>query len=185
MRKIIILSVIFISLFIATAFAQASIKAEVDKTTVTTDDIITYKLIVTSSEKNIPTPQLPKFTGFKVISSAQSSTVSFTPPLRAGAGFTKGNVKAIVVYAFILAPTDIGKFKIEPSAVKIKNETFSTASFEIEVNPVRNTKPLNKENKISNGVKQGKARPKAEPEQKPLMPEETQPETEEQPQITL
>ncbi|MDP2938007.1 MAG: BatD family protein [Candidatus Omnitrophota bacterium] len=156
MKKIIILSVIFTSLFIATAFAQASIKAEVDKTIVTTDDAITYKLIITSSEKNIPTPQLPKFTGFRVISSAQSSTVSFT----------KGNIKTIFVYAFILAPTDIGKFKIEPSEVKIKNETFSTASFEIE-------------------VKQGKVKPKAEPEQEPSIPEETQPETEEQPQITL
>jgi len=175
MKKIIILSVIFTSLFIATSFAQTSIKAEVDKTIVTTDDTITYKLIITSSEKNIPTPQLPKFTGFRVISSAQSSTVSFT----------KGNIKTIFVYAFILAPTDIGKFKIEPSEIKIKNETFSTASFEIEVNPVRNTKPLNKENKISNGVKQGKAKPKAEPEQEPSIPEETQPETEKPPQITL
>ncbi len=156
MKKIIILSVIFTSLFIATAFAQASIKAEVDKTIVTTDDTITYKLIITSSEKNIPTPQLPKFTGFRVISSAQSSTVSLT----------KGNIKTIFVYAFILVPTDIGKFKIEPSEIKIKNETFSSVSFEIE-------------------VKQGKANPKAEFEQELSIPEETQPEIEKLPQITL
>ena len=156
MKKIIILSVIFTSLFIAKAFAQASIKAEVDKTTVTSDDIITYKLIITSSEKNIPKPQLPKFTGFKIISSAQSSTVSFI----------KGDVKTIVVYAFVLIPTDKGTFKIEPSSIKIKNETYSTGTLEIE-------------------VKQGKVKPKAEPEQKPPQPEETQPETEEQPQITL
>ena len=148
--------VIFMSLFITEAFAQTSIKAEVDKTTVTTDDTITYKLIITSSEKNIPEPQLPKFTGFKIISSAQSSTVSFI----------KGNVKTIVVYAFILVPTDIGKFKVEPSSIKIKNETYSTGTLEIE-------------------VKQGKVKPKAEPGQKPPIPEETQPETEEQPQITL
>jgi len=156
MEKVIILLVIFMSLFIAEAFAQTSIKAEVDKTIVTTDDIITYKLIITSSEKNIPKPQLPKFTGFKIISSAQSSTVSFI----------KGNVKTIVVYAFVLIPTDKGTFKIEPSSIKIKNETFSTGSFEIE-------------------VQQGKPKPKGEPEQKPPQPEETQPETEEQPQITL
>ena len=156
MKKVIILLVIFMSLFIAEAFAQTSIKAEVDKTIVTTDDIITYKLIITSSEENIPKPQLPNFTGFKIISSAQSSTVSFT----------KGNVKTIVVYAFVLIPTDKGTFKIEPSSIKIKNETYSTGTLEIE-------------------VKQGKVKPKAEPEQKPPQPEETQPETEEQPQITL
>lgn len=155
MKKIIILSVIFTSLFIATAFGQTSIKAEVDKTITTTDDVVTYKLIVTSSEKDIPQPQLPKFTGFKAISQAQSSTLSFT----------QGNVKTIVAYAFILAPTDIGKFKIEPGAIKIKNETFSTGIFEIE-------------------VKQGK--PKLEPEEKPPIPEKTPPEeTEELPQITL
>jgi len=156
MKKIIILWVIFTSLFIAEAFAQTSIKAEVDKTIATTDDIITYKLIITSSEENIPKPQLPKFRGFKIISSAQSSTVSFI----------KGNVKTIVVYAFVLVPTDIGKFKIEPSSIKIKNETYSTGTIEIE-------------------VKQGKVKPKAQPQQKLPLPEETQPETEEQPQISL
>ena len=165
MKKLIILSVIFTSLFIAEAFAQTSIKAEVDKTIVTTDDAITYKLIITSSEKNIPKPQLPKFTGFKIISSAQSSTVSFTPPLRAGAGC---NVKTIVVYAFVLVPTDKGTLKIEPSSIKIKNETYSTATLEIE-------------------VEQGKLKPKpkTEPGQRPSIPEETQPETEQPPQITL
>ena len=94
--------------------------------------------------------------GFKIISSAQSSTVSFI----------KGNLKTIFVYAFVLAPTDKGTFKIEPSSIKIKNETYSTGTLEIE-------------------VKQGKVKPKAEPEQEPSIPEETQPETEEQPQISL
>lgn len=155
MKRIIILSLIFTNLFIAGAFAQTTIKAEVDKTSITTDEVLTYKLIITSLEKSVPTPQLPKFIGFKAISSTQSSSVTFT----------KGSVKTIVVYAFVLAPTDTGKLKIEPSS--IKNETFSTEPFEIE-------------------VKQGKAKPKAEPEKKPPVPEGTQPEeTEESPQITL
>jgi hypothetical protein len=156
MKKVIILSVIFTSLFIAEAFAQTSIKAEVDKAIVTTDDAITYKLIITSSEKSIPKPQLSKFTGFKIISSAQSSTVSFT----------KGNVKTIAVYAFVLVPADKGTLKIEPSSIKIKNETYSTATLEIE-------------------VKQGKLKPKTELGQRPSMSEETQPETEQPPQIIL
>jgi len=157
MKRIIILSLIFTNLFIAGVFAQTTIKAEVDKTSITTDEVLTYKLIITSLEKSVPTPQLPKFIGFKAISSTQSSSVTFT----------KGSVKTIVVYAFVLAPTDTGKFRIEPYSIKIKNETFSTEPFEIE-------------------VKQGKAKPKAEPEKKPPVPEGTQPEeTEESPQITL
>jgi len=156
MKIKIILALIFTSLFIAQAFAQTSIKAEVDKTSVTTDDLITYKLIITSAEKNIPKPQLPKFTGFQIISSAQSSTVSFI----------KSEVKTIVVYAFILLPTGTGKFEIEPSTIKIKNETYATPILEIE-------------------VQQAKPKPKAEPRQKPPLPKETQPETEAEPQITL
>jgi len=157
LKKVITLSLFFISLFASAAFAQTSIKAELDKTSLTSEEILTYKLIVTSLEKNIPTPQLPEFTGFKVISSAQSSSITFT----------KGSVKTVVVYAFVLAPTDIGKFKIGPGTIKIENETFSTGDFIIE-------------------VKQGKAKPKVEPKEKPPLPEETQPEeTEESPQITL
>jgi len=136
---------------------------EVDKTIVTTDDAITYQLIITSSEENIPKPQLPKFTGFKIISSALVTTVSFTPPLSRGAGC---NVKTIAVYAFVLVPTDIGRLRIEPSSIKIKNETYSTGTLEIE-------------------VKQAKLKPKTEPGQRPSIPEETQPEIEQPPQITL
>ncbi len=156
MKRIIILSLIFTNVFIAGAFAQTTIKAEVDKTSITTDEVLTYKLIITSLEKSVPTPQLPKFTGFKEISSAQSSSVTFT----------KGNMKTKVVYAFVLVPNDTGKFKIEPCSIEIRNETFSTADFEIE-------------------VKQGKPKPKAGPQQGPPLPEETQPEETEQPQITL
>ncbi len=156
MKKIIILLGIFASLFIATAFAQTSIKAEVDKMSLTTDEALTYKLTITSFEKDIPTPQLPKFTGFDAISSAQSSAMTFT----------KGGVKSIVTYAFVLVPTGIGKFKIEPSQIKTKNKTFSSGDFEIE-------------------VKQGKGSLQAQPQQKTPIPEETPPETEESPQITL
>lgn len=155
MKKILILSTVFIFLCMATASAQTSLKAEVDKTSLSIDEALTYKLTITSLEKNIPTPQLPKFTGLKVIASTQSSSMVFS----------KGSVKSVVVYVFVLAPTQTGKFKIEPSTIKIKNEAFSTGDFEIH-------------------VKQGRLKPRAEPRQK-TPPEKTQPEETEQPQIIL
>ena len=79
--------------------------------------------------------------------------------------FVKNNIQRNLVYIFILAPLNIGKFKIEPSVIKIGNKTYSTDTFEIEV--------------IS-----GKARPKTPLEQRPSQPEKIQPESEE-PQITL
>jgi hypothetical protein len=157
MKKIIILSVIFACLFIKSTFAQATIKAEVDKTSLTTDEVITYKLIITSQEKNIPDSQLPKFTGFKIISSAQSSSVTFV----------KGSMKTIAVYALVLLPVDSGKLKIEPASIKINNETFSTDAFIVE-------------------VRKGNAEPKAGLKEKPSLPQETQPqETDELPQVSL
>lgn len=155
MKKTGILSLLFISLFTAAAFGETSIKAEVDKTSLTADDSFTYKLTITSSEENMPAPALSKFTGFKILSSAQSSTMSVI----------KNNIKTIIAYTFILAPANIGRFNIEASTIKIKKETYSTPAFVIEVKP-------------------GKTRPKAKPKEKPLLPEEIQPETEE-PQITL
>lgn len=156
MKRIIIFTGFFIFLFHATAFAQdLSIKAEVDKVSLTTDETLTYKITVNLPEKKIPILEMPKFKGFNIISSVQSSTASWV----------KGGMKKVIVYAYILVPVDIGKFKIEPAIIKIKNTTYSTDAFEIE-------------------VKQGKAKPKTPSQEKPLLPEEIQSESE-QPQITL
>lgn len=146
-----ILATILLILFLPTGvFAQDfSIKAEVDKIKITTDDSITYKLIITSSAKKIPRPTLPKFEGFRGISNAQSSTISFV----------KGGVRGILVYAYILVPKDIGKFKIEPSQIKLEGKTYSSEAFEIE-------------------VIQGKAKPQIPPQEKPLLPKETPGESE-------
>ena len=155
MRNSIGIAVTFIFLFISMAFAEISIKAEVGKTSITTDETLTYKLIITSTEKQVPQPEVPKFEGFNVVSQAQSSTFSYL----------KTGPKTILVFAFILTPTDIGKFKIEPSSIALEGKTYATDTFEIEVTP-------------------DKARPKTPLEQRPSQPEKIQPESEE-PQITL
>lgn len=153
--KLIISTLLLIFFSAANAFAEISIKAEVDKTSITTDESLIYKVIITSTENEAPQPQTPDFTGFNVLSQAQSSTFSYL----------KTGPKTILVLAFILVPNDIGKFKIEPSVIKLKGKTYSTDSFEIEVT-------------------QGKAKPQAPPEEKPTLPEESQPESD-QPKITL
>lgn len=157
MNRSIILSAIFSCLFINTVFAQTSIKAEIDKTSLTTDEVLAYKLIITSLDREIPSPQLPKFTGFKIISSAQSSSVTFIG----------GTMKTIVVYTFVLAPADSGKLKIEQAYIVINKEKFSTGAFEIE-------------------VKKGSASPNAAAENNSAAPEGAQPqESEEMPQVIL
>ncbi len=156
MRNKVIITIFFVFLFITTAFAQDfSIKAEVDKTSLAIGETLNYKITINYMGKEQLKPQIPKFDGFRVISSMQSSNMSFV----------KNNIQRNIVYIFILVPLDIGKFKIEPSVIKIGNKTYSTDTFEIEITP-------------------GKARPKTPLEQRPSQPEKIQPESEE-PQITL
>jgi hypothetical protein len=155
MKKTLFVTIFFVFLFIALAFAEISIKAEVDKVSVATDEAITYKLTIVSSEKKIPYPKIAQFTGFKVISHSQSSTFSFV----------KNNAKTIIVYKFMLLPVEIGKLKIEPSLIKIKDKTYFTESFAIE-------------------VRKGKAGPGLSPPSKPSSPKKPLPASQ-QPQVTL
>ena len=121
--RFIIPALSFVLFFAASACAQISIKAEVNNTSITTNDNLTYKLVITSAEKNIPSPQMPKFEGFDVLSQAQSSTLSLAA----------SNIKTTLTFTYILAPKEKGKFKIEPAIIKLKDEVFSSVAFEIEV----------------------------------------------------
>jgi hypothetical protein len=108
------------------AHAQATaIKAEVDKTSLTADESLAYKLTVTSLAKNVPGPQPPKFDNFYIVSQAQASTISIE----------KGKLRSTLNYTYILIPKEAGKFKIEPSRIKIDGKVFSSEGFEIEVKP--------------------------------------------------
>lgn len=153
--KVIGIIVFFIFLFISMASAEISLKAEVDKASISTDETLTYKLIITSPEKKIPQPQIPKFEGFSVISQAQTSEISLG----------KGESKTFMVYVFILVPNGTGKFKIEPGSIALEGKTYATDTFEIEVT-------------------QGKTKPQVPLGPESPLPKRTQPQTE-QPQITL
>jgi len=117
--------------FVSPVLAEIEMKAQVDKNNLTADELLTYKLVITSDEKNIPRVQLPKFEGFNIASQAQSSTVSFA----------KSNIKKIIVFAFILRPNEVGEFKIGPSQINFEGKTYKTEVFKIKIIQGK-TKPL-------------------------------------------
>lgn len=125
------------------AFADTSIKAEIDKTSLTTGEALTYKVTIESSEKNIPRPELPKFNGFIIVSQSQSSSFSFAGD----------KIKSELSYIYILTPTDAGTFKIEPSVIKLGDKSYPSEEFEIQ-------------------VKQGKSAPQKKPENRAPLPED-------------
>jgi hypothetical protein len=105
------------------SFAGTAIEARVDKTAVTTDDVITYTVSVTSSEKVIPDPQLPDFAHFAVISQEQSSSFSFGT----------GGVASKSAFIYYLAPRQPGSFVIAAAQIKIKDKVIMSDAFTIEV----------------------------------------------------
>jgi hypothetical protein len=164
MRLIFVILPILLILPAATnVFAQTSIRAELDKMSLTTDEALTYKLIIISSERELPQPQVADFKDFALISQAQSSTFSFV----------KGTARTILVYAFILAPTKTGKFQIGTSFIKLKQKTLSTEVFEVEVKDGKSKLKPQKKSPI----------PEKEPQEPSL--EKKPPESEEMPQYII
>ena len=145
MKRVLFLFLVCGLLFISPAVAEVSLRAQVEKKNITTDDYLTYKLTVSSAQRNIPTPKTPVFKGFNILSQAQSSTVVFG----------KGEIKTLLVYTYILVPLEPGKFKIEPSTITVKDKTYTCEEIEIEVTQ---TKPA---------PRQPEEQPKSIPQKRP------------------
>ena len=120
------LAVAAVFLFTGSGFGKdLAFKAEVDKVKLAATEVLTYKLTVDSTLKDIPKPSFPDFSGFNVISEANTSHISVS-------GGTK-NVS--LGYVFMLRPTEAGTFTIKPAELKIGDKIYSSAEFKIEVGP--------------------------------------------------
>ncbi|MDD4899622.1 MAG: BatD family protein [Candidatus Omnitrophica bacterium] len=154
MKSKFLLTIILAFLIAQPALAEVAIKAEVNKLKLSTDETLLYKVVIASVEPNLAQPQLPKFTGFNIISQSQATSMALE----------KNGWKTSLIYEFLLSPASVGKLKIEPASIKVKNESISSEAFEIEVT-------------------QGKTVPQA-PEENPLSPKNALPESQE-PKVTL
>lgn len=145
MRRIILSWLIFVLLFTVNAFAEVSIKAQVNKIDISADETITYKCVVNADvQEKIPDPKLPAFEGFDVLSRIQSSNISLG----------KGKAKVEVSFSFILLPNKSGKLKIEPASISLKNEVYTSEGFEINVSGEIKRKPAPKEIPVASGEPQ-------------------------------
>jgi len=125
MKIILAIAAVFFFLNPVTAFADLSIKAEVDKTELTTDEALTYKLSIVFSGDEALVPEIPKFEDFSVISQAESTQFSFG----------EGMAEKTFIYSFVLMPKKKGEFTIKPTKIKINGREHSSDSFKIKVSP--------------------------------------------------
>lgn len=120
------LAVSAIFLFLQSGFTEElTFKAEVDKAELSADEMLTYKLTISSTLNNIPEPMFPDFSGFNVFSRAITSKVSVS----------RGTKSVCLGYIFMLRPTAAGIFTIKPAELKIGDKTYSSAEFKIKVKP--------------------------------------------------
>lgn len=100
-----------------------SVTAEVDRTTISTDGLLTLTLTVAGDFQQLGEPQLPLMSGFNVVSSSRSSQFSML----------NGVVTARTVFTYRLQPTGPGAFTIESVTVLVNGSPYQTEPIAIQV----------------------------------------------------
>jgi hypothetical protein len=120
----IILALLFLS-SVGTGFAQGQevISAEVDRTTLSTDEVLTLTVRLNDSAMSVPHPTLPSLQGFNVLGSSTSSQISVL----------NGSMSSQVIYAYRLQPYAKGDLVIEPISVTLDGRTYSTDPIAVHV----------------------------------------------------
>ena len=106
------------------AQAQSPVLAEVNRTSLTTDETLSLTVTVTGgSIVNAPQPSLPSLKGFNIVGRSSSSQISIV----------NGDMSSLVVYVYRLQPYEAGDLVIEPISVSIDGQTYSTQPITVRV----------------------------------------------------
>ncbi len=105
------------------AQGEISVTADVDRTTVSTDHVLTLTLTVSGDFQQLGDPQLPLFSGFNVVGSRRSSQFSMV----------NGVVTARTVFSYQLQPADAGTFTIDPITILVNGRSYQTDPITVQV----------------------------------------------------
>lgn len=120
---LILISLLISLLWATVAFAQASpITAEVDKTSLSTDETLNLSVRVAGSA-NLPDPILPALDGIFVLDKNTSSKISIVD----------GLTVTEFVHTYKLQPTRVGTVTIGAVSISVANQTFSASPIDIQV----------------------------------------------------
>lgn len=108
---------------LACGFAFGQITAEVDRTTVTTDDTVQLTVTMTSSAFNNQAPAMASLTDFDVLRTNVSTNISII----------NGNTQSQVIYQYLLQPMRAGTLTIPAITVSLQGQTYSTDPISLEV----------------------------------------------------
>ncbi len=107
----------------ALAQGGVSVRAEADRTAISTDDLLTLTVSVAGDFQQLGEPQLPLMGGFNVVGSSRSSQFSMV----------NGVVTARAVFTYQLQPTGPGTFTIEPITILVNGTPYQTDPIAVQV----------------------------------------------------
>lgn len=102
---------------------EPSFTAEVDKTSVALDDVVTLRVTLSGDGVDGAKPVIPNLPGFRATPAGQSQNISFV----------NGRVSSEVSYSYILQPQAAGNYTIPPLTVMIGGRPRSTAPIAVRV----------------------------------------------------
>lgn len=120
----IILMILMLSVVtVGHAQGPAPLTAQVDRTELSTDEMLTLTVSLNAAVLSAPRPSLPSLEGFQVVGSSSSSQISMV----------NGNVSSQILYLYRLQPYQTGNLVIEPIQVTLNGQTFSTEPISVHV----------------------------------------------------
>lgn len=110
-----------------TALAQgpSPITAEVDRTTLTTDEALNLTITVRTTTSEQVSPELPSFDGFDILGTSTSQQLVFE----------SGRLSSQMTYAFRLRPNQVGALSIPAIEVSIDGQRYETEPIAIIATP--------------------------------------------------
>lgn len=105
------------------AQTQGPITSSVDRTDLTTDEMLTLSIAVTSAGRSQAQPQLPDLDGFNIVGQNSSTNISVV----------NGEMSTSMVYSYRLQPYRTGTLTIGPVQIDENSQTYATAPIVVEV----------------------------------------------------
>ena len=120
-----VLCLLLVAVSAGPAFAQHPevITADVDRTVLSTDEVLMLTVAINASSSLSAPPALPALNGFQAMGSSSSTQISLI----------NGDMSVREVYQYQLRPMQTGSLVIEPITVSVNGQTYSTAPITVSV----------------------------------------------------
>ena len=121
--KFIVIALVYFTSVLSLYAATFNISATVDRTSLSTSDVLNLTVTLTSSQASLPAFTIPNLADFNILATGSSQRFSFV----------NGATQNSISHNYVLGPRATGTFSIPSFSISVGGETFSTEPIQIEV----------------------------------------------------